>query len=142
MEQTTKLADRIRQAIPRVPSASLRFWGEWFGRPYQNLHKLMRCAAEQNILRLSFDQGETLSVWSPTGLTINQSTLRISDADGVRWEWFAYGRAKTQANLYFEDFMKSAEGISASTNIDWYAPEFRLTTAEAAVEFLSLTVGK
>jgi hypothetical protein len=39
-------------------------------------------------LRVFFNEGEVLSVWSPSGLTINSSTCRISDADRVRWEWF------------------------------------------------------
>jgi hypothetical protein len=83
---------------------SLRFWGEWFGRPYDNCHTLVSCRAEEDVLRLSFDQGETLSTWSPTGLTLDKST---SDADRVRWEWFSYGKAKTPENLYnlyFEEF--------------------------------------
>ena len=56
----------------------------------------------------------------------------------MRWEWFAYGRARTVENLYFEDFTKSTEGISVHTNINWYSPIFRPTTAEAAVEIPGL----
>jgi hypothetical protein len=138
MDQTEQLAARIQRTIPKVPKGSLRFWGEWFGRPYDNWHTLVSCRAEQNILRLSFDQDETLSVWSPTGLTLDQSTFRIFDADRVRWEWFYYGRAKTPENLYFEEFTKSGEGISSSTNIDWYTPAFQPRKTEAAVEILSL----
>lgn len=87
-----------------------------------------------------FDQGETLLVWSPNGLTIDhgltidQPKLRISDAARIRWEWFYYGRAKTPENRYFQDFTKSAAGISASTNVDWYTPVFHPTETEAAVE--------
>jgi len=42
MDQTEKLADRIKQTLPKVPSVTLRFWGEWFGRPYDNCHTLAR----------------------------------------------------------------------------------------------------
>ena len=61
MDQTEQLADRIQRAITKVPVGSLRFWGERFGRPYDNWHTLTSCRAEKNILLLSFDQGETLS---------------------------------------------------------------------------------
>ena len=47
-------------------------------------------------------------------------------------------RAKTPENLYFEEFIKTVEGISASTNIDWYTPAFQPRNTEAAVEILSL----
>jgi hypothetical protein len=40
-------------------------------------------------------------------------------------------------NLYFEDSTKSADGISTSTNIDWYNPKFRPRKTEPAVEILS-----
>jgi hypothetical protein len=138
MDHTERIADRIQRAIPKIPSGSLRFWGEWFGRPYDNRHTLISCRCEQNVLRLCFDQGETLSVWAPDRLNIDRSTFRISDADRVRWEWFYYGRPQTPANLYYEDFVKSADGISASTNTDWCTPAFNPTKAEAAVELQSL----
>lgn len=88
MNETQKIADRIRQALPNVKSGTLRFWGEWFGKPYDNWHQLVRCEAEQNLLRLAFNENETLSVWAPSGLEVNLSTFRISTADRVRWEWF------------------------------------------------------
>ena len=49
------------------------------------------------------------------------------------------GKAKTPENLYFEEFKKTADGFSASTNIDWYTPAFQPRKTEAAVEILSLT---
>jgi hypothetical protein len=86
MDHTKQIADRMQRAIPKVPSGSLRFWGEWLGRPYDSWHTLISCRSEQNVLRLCFDQGETLSVWAPDGLTIDRSTFRISDSYRVRWE--------------------------------------------------------
>jgi len=139
MDQAEQLANSIQRAIPNVPVGSLRFWGEWFGRPYDNWHTLVSCRAEEDVLRLSFDRGETLSVWAPTGLTLDKSIFRISDADRVRWEWFSHGNAKTPENLYFEEFKETADGISASTNIDWFTPTFQPKKTEAAVEILRLT---
>lgn len=81
MDRIEQLGDRIRRAIPKVPKGSLRFWGEWFGTPYDRWHTMMSCRAEKNVLMLSFDQDETLSVWSPTGLTLDESTFRISPVE-------------------------------------------------------------
>ena len=85
MENVDQLAKRIQRAIPKTPGGSLRFWGAWFGRPYDAFHTIVKCEAEKGVLRVFFNEGETLSVWSPSGLTINSSTFRNSHADCVRW---------------------------------------------------------
>jgi len=136
MNETKKLADRIRQELPNVKAGTLRFWGEWFGKPYDNQHQLARCEVESNLLRLFFDGDEILSVWAPSGLKVSQSTFWISTADRVRWEWFYYGRSKNASNLYFLDFVRSYTGISATTNVDWYEYKLKPDPDEAAVENL------
>ena len=141
MKKTQELAERITRAIPKIPRGSLRFWGAWFGRPYDAFHAVVGCEAEDGVLRMRFDAGETLSVWSPSGVTANQSTFRISDANRVLWEWFYYGRPQTQENLRFYDYMKSEAGIEVSTNAEWYSsesrfPEFRPSITRPAVEIV------
>jgi hypothetical protein len=54
----------------------------------------------------------------------------------VRWEWFYYGRPKIGANRYFEQFMKTSDGIEATTNADWYSPIFKPSGSKSAVEML------
>jgi len=136
MDEVQRIADRLRREIPQAPRGTLRFWGEWFGRPHDNIHTLISCRAEKNLLQLEFDQGESLFVWSPDGLTISEQRFRISDAARVRWEWFYYGRPQTPENRYFQDFTKTAAGITASTNVDWYKATFHPTETEPAVEIL------
>jgi len=137
ISETRRLAGQISRALPNVKSGTLRFWGEWFGRPYDNRHTLVRCEASQDdLLKLYFHEDEVLSVWSPRGLTISSSSFRIAEAHRVRWEWFYYGRPKIASNLYFEEFVKSPEGILVTSNIDWYKPDFRPTPSMAAVEIL------
>jgi hypothetical protein len=108
----------------------------WFGRPYDNWHRLVGCDAEHDLLRVHFNEGETLSVWSPQVLTVDASTFRIGGADRVRWEWFLYGRPKTPSNLFFQDFIRQATAVSATTNVDWYTPELNPSSSDAAVEIL------
>src|SRR2546429_6618660 len=136
MNEAENMAELVRRALPKVRAGSLRFWGEWFGKPYDNRHVLKRCDAEGNLLRLFFEENEKLLVWSPDGLTVDQSTFRISSAERVRWEWYSYEPPWKATNLYFEDFVKSPQGILASTNIDWYKPKFKPDSSQAAVEIL------
>jgi hypothetical protein len=137
MSETEQIADRIRELIP-IEGRSLRFWGEWFGgRPYEGFHTLTKCAIEEDCLRLFFDQGETLLICSPQGISLDETTFRIRTAARVRWEWFYYGRPRVPANLYFIEFEKCGEDVTASTNIDFYAPNFKPSTQHPAVEILS-----
>jgi hypothetical protein len=131
------LAERINNALPHVRSGTLRFWGEWFGRPHDNCHVLLRCDAEQDhLLQLYFNQGETLSVWAPRDLTADDSAFRILSADRVRWEWFYYGRPQVPANLYFMDFLRSAKQVTATTKIDWSSSNLKPNGRRPAVEIL------
>jgi len=136
MNEAQQVADQIRAALPHVKSGTLRFWGQWFGRPYDNCHRLVNCDSEQNVLKLYFNQGEVLSVWSPANMVASPSNFRISKADRVRWEWFYYGKPKLVANLYFEEFTKSPDGTLVSTNAHWHTPEFKTSQWEPAVEIL------
>ena len=136
MNETEEIADRIHKAIPHVKKGSLRFWGEWFGRPHDNIHTLVRGEVENGCLRLLFDQGETLSIWFPRGLSINESTFKIKTATRVRWEWFYYGRPQVSSNLYFMEFEKSGTGVTANSNIDFYQPNLNPTIFHPAVEIL------
>ena len=137
MSEAEQIADRIRHALPHVKRGTLRFWGSWFGKPHDNWHEIVDCAAEGDILRVRFRNDEVLSVSSPRGASINEATFRIENASRVRWEWFYYGRAKTPENLYFREYTQGPDAaIVAETNVDWYTPDLRPTSSEAAVEIL------
>jgi len=134
--QTKEIADAIRRALPHVKSGSLRVWGCRFGRPHDNCHAPVWCEAEDDCLRVRFNEGEILSVWSPRGAVVDAETFRIDEALRVRWEWFHYGRPKTPENLCFEDFTRNRDKIAVSTNIDWHKPEFHPDASYPAVEIV------
>ena len=122
--------------MPSVKIGTLRFWGEWFGRPYENWHQIIGADAEDDVLRLLFNEGETLTIWAPASLELERQVFRIAEADHVRWEWHSYGHPKTPENRFFMDFVKSADSIVATTNANWYERELKPTLSAAAVEIL------
>lgn len=136
MTDAERIAERIRAALPSVKRGSLRFWGQWFGRPHDNIHTLVGCTAEGARLRLVFDENETLCVSDPSGVTADRETFRIAGASSLRWEWFCYGRPKTPENLYFEEYVRSSDGISATTNVDWFKPDLRPDPKAPALEIV------
>ena len=102
---------------------SLRFFGEWFGRPYDNQHTLTDVESLDRAIVLSFDERETLTVWDPNGTTVADDGLRIARASRVRWEWFYYGRSQTPENRYAIDYRVDVDGsIAVTDTADWYEP--------------------
>jgi len=113
------IANAIQIALPRAKTGTLRFWGEWFGRPYDNWHKMVDVEALGNTLHVFFHEGERLSVHAPAGLDLAANQFRIQDAERVRWEWHSYGHPKTPENLRFMDFVKSAKGVFGTSYGCW-----------------------
>ena len=111
-------------------------WGEWFGKPHDNIHSINRCSAVGSTLMLEFNNGEILTVENPEGIEISDTVFSIRSASAVRWEWFYYGRPQVSSNLYFMEFERSAIGITASSNIDFYQPNLNPTIFHPAVEIV------
>ncbi|MFL6691021.1 MAG: hypothetical protein ACJ8IR_12685 [Alphaproteobacteria bacterium] len=113
-------SERLNRVLAELKFGTLRFWGVWFGKPNDNVHGIVGSNADRNLLRIQFDQGETLTVAEPNGLKASSSVFSIRDASRVRWEWFYYGRPPIPANRYFMEFKRGEAGIS---NVDWYEPD-------------------
>lgn len=109
---------RFVQALPeRQRSGTLRIWGQWFGRPMDNVHVCVSCRAEDARLILDFNEGETLTIWNPCDVAVeNQVTLTFSSATRVRWEWHYYGRPKTPEHRMFIDYVAQDGRIQRSSN--------------------------
>jgi hypothetical protein len=136
MSDLQQIAEQIQRTLPHLKSGTLQFWGYCFGRPDDNVHRLVRCDADEGYLRLQFNDDEVLSAWLPTEIKATESVFQIVDAARVRWEWFYYGRAKRPDNLYFMDFLKSADAINVTTNVDFLTPHFECTLDKPSVEIL------
>ncbi|HKN77165.1 MAG TPA: hypothetical protein VJW94_18460 [Candidatus Acidoferrum sp.] len=140
MNEAEKICGEIQKALPRISPGTLRFWGVWFGRPYDNFHRIVASEYNHDVLRLRFNEDEQLTVWFPSGLTLNNFVFQIEDAQRVLWEWFYYGRPKTPANRSFYDFVKTPETIVASSNVDSFVPNLKTDSTLPAAEILSMRI--
>jgi len=136
MTEAESIAVRIAGQLPRLKSGTLRIWGQWFGRPHDNLHTAVESTATEDFLRVAFDQGETLTVFEPTQAMLTEDVFRIVGASWVRWEWFYYGRPRSPENLRFMEHTRSGGKIVLSTNVDWYRPGSEADPRLPAVELL------
>jgi len=84
-----------------VKGGTLCFWGDWFGRPYDNYHIVV--SAEWNtgesILTLLFRNGEKCTVYNPQKIVNEEKQFYISDAKKIEWEWYPYGQECVPQNL-------------------------------------------
>jgi len=130
-----RIADEIRRRLPQIKHAgTLTFFGDWFGKPMDNIHTLVGVDAEGDRLVLHFDQRETLEIDDPTTLVADQRTFAMRDASRVCWRWFYYGRPRTPENQYMIEYTKLPSGIDVVDTTDWYEPHHTPDPTAAAIE--------
>lgn len=124
MNDIEALASTINNHLRDIRRGTLQFFGDWFGRPHDNIHTVVRAESNVACLRIHFDEGETLDIWGPAGLEIGAERFAISDAERVRWEWFCYGLERTAKNRFFLEYSRGRTHVIGTTNVDWYTPAF------------------
>jgi hypothetical protein len=152
MTEAEWIAGRLVPSRPLVEGTP-RFWGEWFGKPYDEIYRVVKCEAEGELLKLYFDHEEILSVsaprragflerlhpmapgeYSPSGRVIRERVFRIGGADRVRWEWFYYDSAHPAKNNHFLDYCRTDAGIRKTT--DRHDPAMVSDPEQPAVELI------
>ena len=86
-------------------------WGEWFGRPYDNFHRVESLRWERDEIVINFDQGESLYISNPSKILNEEKQLLIGDASKVLWVWYYYGKEQTYDNMYVRQYRKDKDGI-------------------------------
>lgn len=73
---------------------SLRFWGDWFGRPMDNYHIPTNAGYDerQQVLTICFNGGERCMIYSPKGIVNEPKHFHIQSARKIVWEWNYSGR--------------------------------------------------
>ena len=132
-----EIAEIISNLPERERSGSLKIWGNWFGRPFDNNHVCMSCAAQEDHIVLHFRKGERLTIWNPSAPSSAPGRLAITEASRIRWEWYHYGRPQNPENLQFMDY-ENCEGRIRVTSSDALQSRTGPVSAEYAVELIGL----
>src|SRR2546421_7167666 len=117
MTEAAQIAAQVKHVLPHLKSGTLRFFGDWFGRPMDNWHTITDVSAQDDCLMVRFGGGEALRVWSPQGFTGDEQTFRIRRASRVLWEWYYYGRPHVPENLYYREYVVKESRIQTRTNV-------------------------
>ncbi|MBN1301608.1 MAG: hypothetical protein JW995_10375 [Melioribacteraceae bacterium] len=126
------IAEKFMELPEDVRSGSIKIFGRWFGKPYDNYHRAVSAKYENNILNISFIEGETLEIHMPSDPEIDGNVLRIKTAETVKWSWYYYGKPKTKENLFYLKYTVKENEVSVNTNSPFSVTSGIIT--EAAVE--------
>ena len=87
VSMNVQIVDALARLVPARLGA-LRVWGDWFGRPFDNIHTAVAAESRDRALVIRFDNGATLTVEDPAGLAY-QSKCIARHAVGENSECFA-----------------------------------------------------
>ena len=99
---------KIINNLEEKPGGTLRLYGEWFGRPFDNYHKILECMFKDRILHIIFETGEKIKVWNPDKITFNNSELMIKDSTCVEFLRYYQGKPQIEENLIIDRYSNDA----------------------------------
>ncbi len=137
MPSLSQIAAFVQSLPERQKSGTLRIWGQWFGRPMDNVHTCVACHAAESHLVMKFDQGETLTLWNPSEATVVGATLSFASASRVKWEWYYYGRSHAPENLLSLEYEVADGKIMRRSNFNHASGE-AASLGEPAVQFCGM----
>ncbi len=91
---------------------TLRFWGDWFGRPYDNFHRPVSAELDGGVLTIRFDGGEKCVVFSPSGIVNEPDIFRVERAEKIIWKWYKYGVKQTSETLCKREYTRERDTVS------------------------------
>ncbi|MEW6183093.1 MAG: hypothetical protein AB1500_07945 [Bacillota bacterium] len=109
----------VRANLERI-TGLLQIYGQWFGRPYDNIHRAAEVKWENDVLAIRFSDGEELQVWNPSPPLIRGRDFLIEKAVRVRWSWNLYGLERTPDNRRYYDYVVEKESVRVSTDYDYH----------------------
>lgn len=72
----------------KISGGTLRFWGNWFGRPMDNYHQIKNVEYDSMAKKLTLilDEGEKIKIWKPSELKLGKTEFRIEKANKIMFE--------------------------------------------------------
>lgn len=115
--QPDEYAKLVRTNEHLCKVGSIRIYGDWFGKPYTNHHKITTAEyqEEDKKLTIHFDDDERIEVYNPMIIFESTAFLKITHADLVRWSWYAYRKSRTEDNMGQLEYTKENKVITTKT---------------------------
>ncbi len=110
------LRNAIYERLDSLRPGTLSFWGNWFGRPYDNIHRIVGAYSLEETTIIYFDQAETLLIDEPRDWSLEGGLLLVRHASRVRFQWFYFGRLPDRETLQFEEYRWTETNLSFDTD--------------------------
>lgn len=85
MTDAEEAAAAIVERLGRIKRGSLCMFGQWYGRPYDNVYAVIDARADGNCLRVTFEGDDVLEIWDPADVVVNAATFHVGRASRVRF---------------------------------------------------------
>lgn len=110
------LRNAIYENLQSLRSGTLAFWGNWFGKPHDNVHRIVGAEFIEGSTIIYFDHAESLIIDAPENWSLSDGQLIIRQAKRVRFQWFYYGQEPSREALQFEEYRWTEDSPSFATS--------------------------
>lgn len=83
-----------------VGGASLKLPNGWFGRPFDNLHRLTAAQVDGNEMVLVLDDMQRMSISTPASIRVEPKSASLIGASRVEWRWVEYGTSAAHVEVF------------------------------------------
>lgn len=90
--RSSDIAQIVEEFFAKHSAAGLVLPNGWFGRPYDNLHRLTACTAARHAVRVELD-GQLTLTFEGAGIEAvrDRDSLTVRGFTKLVWEWLSYG---------------------------------------------------
>lgn len=125
LDGAARIAAAIEDLGPRSFGGSLACFGDIFGGKVDNYHELVEVHAFSKHLILLFEDGVSVHVWRPIGLTLGVPGLIIAGASKVVLEVMPFGEHGEATQTRSTEYLVTDLGkVEISTNGSARSPRF------------------
>ncbi len=112
-DNVDEFISKIQNSQKTIKSGTLRFFGDWFGRPMDNCHEVTRIEFIENELVIEFCNNSLVSIIEPNGIILENDNFTLKNANKVRYE---YGNSSSNTRLrkYYIEYIASKDFIIKS----------------------------
>lgn len=131
----SEYVNSIKQKTNLFQGGSMRIYGDWFGKPYDNLHKVVGADYDDSLneLIIRFSEGEVLTIVNPKNIFEASTFMKILEADSIKLEFLHATQDQTANNKYYLLYRYMKSKVKAETNVDWYKPSFDTSLGAPAI---------
>ena len=88
--EVIRFSNRINESISTLKIGPILIWGDFHGKPFYVVYKIVTSSVDGNKLIMNFDNETKIIIKNPKGCTLYTGYINVRDADYVRLEYKQY----------------------------------------------------